>query len=48
VYSVIVIASAMTITEYTVQDHLKSIFGKTSLASRNAVVTAALGPGCTS
>ena len=42
------IAEEMTITEYTVQDHLKSIFGKTSLTSRNAVLTAALGPGATS
>jgi len=41
------IAGAMTITEYTVQDHLKSIFGKTTLTSRSAVVTAALGPGAT-
>ena len=39
------IAEAMTITEYTVQDHLKSVFAKTSLTSRNAVLTAALGPG---
>jgi DNA-binding NarL/FixJ family response regulator len=42
------IAAAMTISEYTVQDHLKSIFGKTSLTSRSAVLTAALGPGSAS
>jgi len=41
------IAEEMTISEYTVQDHLKSIFGKTSLTSRNAVLSAALGPGPT-
>lgn len=38
------IAGAMHIADYTVQDHLKSIFAKTSLTSRGAVITTALGP----
>lgn len=33
----------MSISEYTVGDHVKSIFGKAALNSRNAVLTAALG-----
>jgi len=37
------LADAMSISEYTVGDHLKSIFGKAALSSRNAVLTAALG-----
>jgi len=37
------IASAMTISDYTVQDHLKSIFTRTMLGSRNALITAAVG-----
>jgi len=36
-------AGSMSITEYTVQDHLKSIFGKTGLSSRSALITTALG-----
>ncbi len=39
------IAERMSISEYTVQDHLKSIFAKTALTGRGAVITAALGPG---
>ncbi|MET0864542.1 MAG: LuxR C-terminal-related transcriptional regulator [Nakamurella sp.] len=38
------IASTMFITEYTVQDHLKSIFHKTTLNSRNALILTAIGP----
>jgi len=38
------IAGQMHIADYTVQDHLKSIFAKTSLSGRGAVITAALGP----
>jgi DNA-binding NarL/FixJ family response regulator len=37
------IASAMSISDYTVQDHLKSIFTRTTVGSRNALITAALG-----
>lgn len=37
------IAGSMGISEYTVQDHLKSIFGKTGLGSRSALITTALG-----
>ncbi len=37
------LAKAMQIKEFTVHDHLKSIFGKTSLNTRTAVLTAALG-----
>ena len=39
------IAERMSISEYTVQDHLRSIFAKTSLTGRGALITAALGPG---
>jgi DNA-binding CsgD family transcriptional regulator len=38
------IAMQMAITEYTVQDHLKSIFHKTALSSRNALLLTAIGP----
>ncbi len=38
------IAIQMAITEYTVQDHLKSIFHKTGLSSRNALLLTAIGP----
>jgi DNA-binding CsgD family transcriptional regulator len=38
------IAVEMAITEYTVQDHLKSIFQKTSCAGRNALLWSAIGP----
>jgi len=38
------IANQMAITEYTVQDHLKSIFHKTGLSSRNALLLTAIGP----
>jgi DNA-binding NarL/FixJ family response regulator len=37
------IASAMSISDYTVQDHLKSIFTRTTLSTRNALITAAVG-----
>ena len=37
------IAGQMHIADYTVQDHLKSIFAKTSLSGRGAVITTALG-----
>jgi DNA-binding CsgD family transcriptional regulator len=37
------LAEAMSISDYTVGDHLKSIFARTGLNSRNAVLTAALG-----
>jgi DNA-binding NarL/FixJ family response regulator len=37
------IASAMSISDYTVQDHLKSIFTRTTLGSRNALIAAAVG-----
>lgn len=37
------LAEAMSISEYTVGDHIKSIFGRTGLNSRNAVLTAVLG-----
>jgi DNA-binding CsgD family transcriptional regulator len=39
------IAENMNISEYTVQDHLKSIFGKTGLSGRSALITTALGGG---
>ena len=39
------IAGQMSISEFTVQDHLKSIFAKTSVSGRGALITAALGPG---
>ena len=38
------IAVEMSISDYTVQDHLKSVFTKTSLTSRGALITTALGP----
>lgn len=38
------IANQMAISDYTVQDHLKSVFTKTSLTSRGALITTALGP----
>jgi len=38
------IALQLAITEYTVQDHLKSIFHKTALSSRNALLLTAIGP----
>ena len=38
------IAGDMAISDYTVQDHLKSIFAKTDLPGRGAVITTALGP----
>lgn len=38
------IAAEMVISDYTVQDHLKSIFGKTALAGRSALITTAVGP----
>lgn len=37
------LAEAMSISDYTVGDHLKSIFARTGLNSRHAVLTAALG-----
>ena len=41
------IAVEMSISDYTVQDHLKSVFTKTSLTSRGALITTALGPRAT-
>ena len=41
------IAVEMAISDYTVQDHLKSIFAKTALTSRGALITTALGPRAT-
>jgi DNA-binding CsgD family transcriptional regulator len=38
------VAGAMAIAENTVQDHLKSIFGKTGITGRGALVSAAIGP----
>jgi DNA-binding NarL/FixJ family response regulator len=37
------LAKAMRIKDFTVHDHLKSVFAKTSLNTRTAVLTAALG-----
>jgi DNA-binding NarL/FixJ family response regulator len=37
------LGKAMRIKDFTVHDHLKSIFTKTSLNTRTAVLTAALG-----
>jgi len=37
------LAEAMSISEYTVGDHVKAIFAKTALNSRNAILTAAFG-----
>ena len=41
------IAVEMAISDYTVQDHLKSMFAKTALTSRGALITTALGPRAT-
>lgn len=38
------IARSMGIAEYTVQDHLKSVFAKTGLGGRGALITTAIGP----
>lgn len=38
------VAAAMGIAEDTVQDHLKSVFGKTGITGRGALVSAAIGP----
>lgn len=38
------ISRAMSIAEYTVQDHLKSVFAKTGLGNRGALITTAIGP----
>jgi DNA-binding CsgD family transcriptional regulator len=37
------VAGAMFVSEHTVQDHLKSIFGKTSTRSRRALLASVLG-----
>ena len=37
------LARAMGVSAHTVQDHLKSIFAKTSINSRQALLTTALG-----
>lgn len=37
------LAQSMSISEYTVGDHLKSIFAKTGINSRTGILTAALG-----
>ncbi len=37
-------AGRMFVSEYTVQDHLKSIFAKTGTHSRRALVARILGP----
>jgi DNA-binding NarL/FixJ family response regulator len=38
-------ARAMSLSEHTVQDHLKSIFTKTSARDRVTVLSRALGTG---
>ena len=37
-------ARALRVTEYTIQDHLKAIFGKTKAHDRRTLLSAALGP----
>jgi DNA-binding NarL/FixJ family response regulator len=37
------VAEVMFLSEYTVQDHLKAIFGKVGVRSRRALVSRALG-----
>ncbi len=37
-------ARALHLSEYTVQDHLKAIFSKTSTHDRRSLLAAALGP----
>ncbi len=37
-------ARTLRIAEYTLQDHLKAIFGKTQLHDRRSLLAGALGP----
>lgn len=37
------VAASLFVSEHTIQDHLKSIFGKTSLRSRRELLSAAIG-----
>jgi DNA-binding CsgD family transcriptional regulator len=37
------VAASLFVSEHTIQDHLKSIFGKTSLHSRRELLSAAIG-----
>ena len=37
------VAHLMTITEFTVQDHLKSVFTKTSTSSRSELLAISMG-----